>query len=199
MPDGGYPVEWAGRQAIMRLPDNIDRFNAGSIAAELLAVGNRGAAALIVDMAATASCDHAGAEALVRACRRAVAEGTQLRLAAPAPAVRRVLSQSGLDRLVPVYPSRQAAVTAALPAAQAAAAAGPSQVSQDLLDAIAGNLFQAGLSLQAALDAAREAGRQHIMDALQYLDQAIWEIRDHAFVARRREIAPGREPPDGAR
>jgi anti-sigma B factor antagonist len=190
-------VEWAGRQAIMRLPDNIDRFNAGSIAEELLAVSSRGAAALIVDMAATAWCDHAGAEALVRACRRAVADGTQLRLAAPAPAVRRVLSQSGLDRLVPVYPSRQAAITAALPA-QAAAAAGPPQVSQDLLGAIVRNLFRAGLSLQAALDAAREADRQHIMDALQYLDQAIREIRDHVFVTGRREIPPGREPPDGA-
>ena len=49
------------------------------------------------------------------------------------------------------------------------------------------------------MDAAREADRQHVIDALQYLDQAIREIRDHAFVTGRREIPPGREPPDGAR
>jgi anti-sigma B factor antagonist len=191
-------VEWLGRQAVVRLPDNIDLFNAGTVGEELLALIERGAAALIVDMTATASCDDAGAEALVRAYQRAVASGTQLRLVVPAPVVRRVLSLNGLDRLVSVYPSREAAIAAGLPVAQAPAAAGPAQISQDLMDSIVRRLFGAGLSLQAALDSPQEADRQHIMQALRYLDEIIREIRDQVFVAGRGEIPPSPEPPDGA-
>jgi anti-sigma B factor antagonist len=198
VPDGRNPVEWVGRQAIVRLPDNIDLFNAGSLGEDLLALTGRGAAALIVDMTATASCDHAAAEALVRACRPAVASGAQLRLVAPAEVIRRVLRLNGLDRLVSVYPSREAALAARLPAGQAAAAAGLPQASQDLLGGIVGNLFHAGLSLQAALDTAHEADRQHIMDALHYLDQTIRDIRDHVFVTGGRQSPPPAEPPDGA-
>jgi len=62
-----YPLEWTGRQAVVTLPEHIDVSNAGQIREELLSVINRGAIALIVDMTATASCDHAGAEAMVRA------------------------------------------------------------------------------------------------------------------------------------
>jgi len=181
----------------VRLPDNIDLFNAGPLGEELLALAGRGAAALIVDMTATASCDYPGAEALVRAFRRAVASGAQLRLVAPAEVIRRVLRLNGLDRLVSVYPSREAALAAGLPAAQASAAGLP-QASQDLLGGIVRNLFQAGLSLQAALDAAREADRPYIMDALHYLDQTIRNIRDHVFVTGGREGPPPAEPPDGA-
>jgi len=197
VPEGGYLVEWVGRQAIVRLPDNIDRFNASATGEELLALVNRGAAALIVDMTATASCDYAGAGALVRAYRRAVASGAQLRLVAPAEIVRRVLRLNGLDRLVSVHPSRETAIAAGLPAAQASMAS-KAQASQDLLGGIVRNLFHAGLSLQAALDAAHEVDRQYIMDALHYLDQTIRDIRDHVFVTGERESPPPAEPPDGA-
>jgi PAS domain S-box-containing protein len=62
------------------------------------------------------SCDHAGADAVARAYQRAAASGTQLRLVVTAPIVRRVLSINGLDRLIPIYPSLQAAIAAAAPA-----------------------------------------------------------------------------------
>jgi anti-anti-sigma regulatory factor len=65
---------------------------------------NRGAAALIADMTAAISCDHAGADAVVRACQRAVISGTELRLVVTAQLVARVLSISGLGRLVTIYP-----------------------------------------------------------------------------------------------
>ena len=198
MPEGGYPVEWVGRQAVVRFPDNIDLFNAGPIGEELLALVNRRAAALIVDMTATTSCDYAGAEALVHAYRRAVASGTQLRLVAPAQVIRRVLSRNGLDRLVSVFASREAAIDAGLPTAQAPAATGMPQVSHDLLDGIVHNLFRAGLSLQAALDSPHETDRQYIMQALQYLDETIRDIRDHIFITGRWEIPPSSEQPDGA-
>ncbi len=196
MSEDTYPVQWTDGQAVVMLPRDIDAANAGLIREELLVLINRGPAVLIVDMTATASCDYAGAEALVRAYRRAVANGTQLRMVVPAEVVRHVLSADGLDRLVSVYPSREAAIAAGLPLAQACAA-GPSQVSQDLLDGIVRDLFHAGLSLQAALDAAHETGRQYILEALRHVDEAIKDIRDHVFIIGRWEIPPSSGPPDG--
>jgi anti-sigma B factor antagonist len=114
-----YPVGWTGRQAAVILPEHIDVSNAGQIREQLLLVINRGATALIVDMTATASCDHAGAEAIVRAHRRALARGTQVRLVVTTPIVRRVLSINGLDRLIPMYPSLEAAAAARVPATAA--------------------------------------------------------------------------------
>ena len=198
MLEGNYPAESVGRQTIVTLPDSIDLSHAGSVGEELLALINRGAAVLIVDMTATASCDDAGAEALVRAYRRVVASGAQLRLVAPAEVVRRVLSLDGLDRLVSVYPCREAAIAAGLPPAQAATAAGPPRSSRDLPDTIVRNLFHAGQSLQAALDSADEAATEHITDAMRSVDDTIREIRDHVFVTGRSPIPPGHETPDGA-
>jgi anti-anti-sigma factor len=101
-----YSVYWLGRQAVVRFPEHIDVSNASEIREELLSVISRGAAALILDMTATASCDHAGADAVVRAYQRAVASGTQLRL------VRRALSINGIDRLISIYPNVDPATAA---------------------------------------------------------------------------------------
>ena len=110
-----YPVRWMGRQAVVALPEHIDVSNASQIREELLWVINRGAAALIADMIGTLSCDHSGADAVMRAYQRALASGTQLRLVVTAPIVRRVLCINGLDRLIPVYPSLEAATAAGIP------------------------------------------------------------------------------------
>ena len=112
-----YPVQWTGREAIITLPEHIDVSNAGAIREELLSVINRGAKSLIADLTATISCDHAGADALARACQRALISGAELRLVVTAQFVRRVLALSGLDRLVPIYPSLEGATTARAPAA----------------------------------------------------------------------------------
>jgi PAS domain S-box-containing protein len=74
-------------------------------------------------MTATISCDHAGADAVARAHQRAVTSGTELRLVVTAQIVSRVLSLSGLDRLVSTYPSLEAATAARAPAAVLALAA----------------------------------------------------------------------------
>jgi anti-sigma B factor antagonist len=112
-----YPVRWMGRQAVVAIPEHIDVSNASQIREELLWVINRGAAVVIADMTATLSCDHSGADAVMRAYQRALASGTQLRLVVTAPIVRRVLGINGLDRLIPVYPSLEAATAAGTPAA----------------------------------------------------------------------------------
>ena len=116
-----YPLRWMDGQAIVTLPEQIDLSDADQIREQLLSVINRGAAALIADMTATLSCDHAGAEAVGGAYQRALANGTQLRLVVTAHIVRRVLSLNGLDRLIPIYPSLEAAIAAGAPAAEGSA------------------------------------------------------------------------------
>jgi anti-anti-sigma factor len=110
-----YPVQWMGKQAVITLPEHIDVSNAGQIRDEFLALINRGAITLIIDMAATLSCDHAGAGAVARAYQRATASGAQLRLVVTSKIVSRVLSVEGLDRLVSIYPSLEAATAATTP------------------------------------------------------------------------------------
>jgi anti-anti-sigma factor len=108
-------VHWRGQQAVVTLPDHIDVSNASRVGEGLLSVISHGAIVLIVDMTATIECDHAGANALVRACRQSAAVGTQLRLVVTAQAVRRVLALNGLDRVIPVYASLTEATAAETP------------------------------------------------------------------------------------
>ncbi len=113
MRDDLFPVEWAGRQAIVTFPGRVDVSNVGQLRDRLISVINRGAAVLIADMTDTVSCDHQAVEAIARACQRAAIHGTQVRLVVTAPVVRRVLSIEGLDRLVPIYPSLTTATATA--------------------------------------------------------------------------------------
>jgi anti-anti-sigma factor len=122
MPDDSLPLQWRGQQAVVALPERLDASCAGPLRDRLLAVIDGDAAVLIADLTATASCDHAGMDALAWAYQRAAAAGTQLRLVVTAPAVRRVLSLEGLDRLVGVYPSVAAAAAATEESARLASA-----------------------------------------------------------------------------
>jgi anti-sigma B factor antagonist len=90
----------------------MDASNVGQIREELLSVIKGGAMALIADLTATTSCDHADADAVVRAVQRALIWGTEMRLVVTSQHVSRVFSPTGLDRLVPIYPSLEAATAA---------------------------------------------------------------------------------------
>ena len=129
MPDDLFPVTWAGRRAIVSFPGQVDISNVDQLRDRLLSVINRGATVLIADMTSTVSCDHAAVDAIARACQRAAASGTQLRLVVPAPLVRRVLSIEGLDRLVPIYPLLDAAIAAGSAIAVPSGTTSPPQVS----------------------------------------------------------------------
>ena len=100
-----YPVLWIGQVAVVTLPVEIDVTNAEAVREELLAVLNHGAALLIADLGKTNFCDSAGVSALVRAFRRAATSGSAMRLVVSTPAVQRVLSITGVDRLVDMFPS----------------------------------------------------------------------------------------------
>ncbi len=104
------------RQLVVSLPEQVDVSNAGPVREQLLRYAGGGVGVLIADLTAAISCDHAGAAALARVYERAVANGTELRLVISAPAIRRMIAISGLDRLVPVFPTVAAAQAERLPA-----------------------------------------------------------------------------------
>lgn len=114
MPDDQFPVQWMGQRAIVAFPGQVDVSNVDQLRDRLLSVINRGAGVVVADMTGTLSCDHTAMDAIARACQQAAVSGTQFRLVVTAPSIRRVLGIEGLDRLVSIYPSLEAA-TAGLP------------------------------------------------------------------------------------
>ena len=110
MPQERLPVAWLGEAAVITLPEEIDISNSEQVRDELLLLLNRGPAVLIVDMTETTFCDSAGVNALVRAHKRATANGAEIRVVVASRGVQRVLAITGVDRLISVYPS----VTASL-------------------------------------------------------------------------------------
>jgi anti-anti-sigma factor len=101
---------WIGRVAIVTFPAEIDLSNAELMRQDLLSVVAEGATGVIADMTGTTFCDSAGIAALVRVVQQATAHGSGLRLAASTPAVTRVLTLTGVDKLIEVYPGVAAAM-----------------------------------------------------------------------------------------
>ncbi len=100
-----YPVLWIGQVAVVTLPPEIDVTNANLVREELASVLDEGAALLIADLSKTSFCDSAGVSALVRTFRRAATSESSMRLVVSTPAVERVLSITGVDRLLETFPS----------------------------------------------------------------------------------------------
>jgi len=111
MPAPDDKVRWVGQHAVIAMPAEIDVANTDEIRQELLPAVSLGAAVLVIDMSETTFCDSAGVQAIIAAHKQAAATGTQLRLVAPG--VRRILTLVGIDQLVPLYPTLQAALTEA--------------------------------------------------------------------------------------
>jgi len=109
MTDGIGPAERAGRIAVVAFPEHVDAASAASIGDQLRAALGNGAAVVIADLSATAWCDRAGVDALIHAYHVAAVSNAELRLVVRAPAVGRLVSDAGLDRLVAVFRSVEAA------------------------------------------------------------------------------------------
>ena len=93
---------WAGQRAMVVFPEHVNVSTAAQVGEQLLGAFDRGAAVVIADMSATASCNDACVDAVASAVQQAAVRRAELRLVATAPAVRRQLAAQGLDRLVPV-------------------------------------------------------------------------------------------------
>ena len=182
----GRPVLWTGQLAVVTLPREIDSSNSGQIGEQLLFVINRGAAVLVADMTGTVSCDYSGTDALARAHGRAVANGTRLRLVVTAPAVRRMLALNGLDRLAAVYPDLDGALAAEAdrnkaPGERKNGIARERTHADGQLHSAVTNIFTAAVMLQATIDLPHDVTARRITEALSRLDDAVREVRDHAF------------------
>jgi anti-anti-sigma factor len=99
MPDVSSPSGVISAVPVVTAPEEIDITAAYRLRAAL-AAAVRGHATVVVDMTRTHACDTAGLHVLVRAHRRALAQGGELRLAMPSPDVRRLFAITGLDRVI---------------------------------------------------------------------------------------------------
>ena len=106
-----YDVRRVGQHTVIRMPAEIDAANADEARQALLAAVTPGAAILIIDMSGTAFCDSAGLKAILAAHAQAAKIGTELRLVATA--VLRIMTIVGIDQLIPIYPTLEAALAGA--------------------------------------------------------------------------------------
>jgi anti-anti-sigma factor len=96
---------------IATLSGDLDIASAPALREQLLALLRPAASQLILDLSAVRYADASGLAVLVGTARRAGLLGGFLHLAAPAPAVTRVLSLTGLGRQLDIFPTVQAAIT----------------------------------------------------------------------------------------
>lgn len=111
---GDDQLRWEDGRAVVWMPAEIDVTNADEIREVLRAAASRSSSVLIIDMSATTFCDSAGVQAIIDAYNqvdarnRRAATHTQLRLVASA--VRRIITLVGIDQLIPVYSTVEAAL-----------------------------------------------------------------------------------------
>jgi anti-sigma B factor antagonist len=113
--EGWLPVtdlEQVTGPVVLRLPAEIDMINAERVGEELCSAFTRGAAVVIADLTLTVFCDCAGARQFVLAHNHANAHDTQIRFAIPGRNILRVMTLTGFDQLLSIYPSLEAAVSA---------------------------------------------------------------------------------------
>jgi anti-anti-sigma factor len=110
MPEASFPVQVVGGVPVVTAPEEIDITNAAGLRAVLLEATGHGSRTLVVDMAQTQFCDSAGLHVLVRAHKRAQAEGGELLLVICAAAVLRIFAVTGIDHLIPNFPTLEQAL-----------------------------------------------------------------------------------------
>jgi anti-anti-sigma factor len=107
----GFPVATISGLPVVGGPAEIDITNANQARAALLAAAGEGHATIVVDLSETAFCDTAGLQVLVLAHRRALAEGGELRLVVRAATLLRLFSLTGVDQVIPSFPSLDEALS----------------------------------------------------------------------------------------
>ena len=105
-------TSWADRggYVIAALSGELGIASAPALREQLLSL-LRAASHLIIDLSAVEHADASGLAVLVGSRRRARLLGGSLRLAAPAPEVARVLSATGINQHLDIFPTVRAAIT----------------------------------------------------------------------------------------
>jgi len=99
-----------GGYVIAALSGELGIASAPALREQLLSL-LRAASHLIIDLSAVERADASGLAVLVGSRRRARLLGGSLRLAAPSPQVARVLSATGMNQHLDIFPTVQAAIT----------------------------------------------------------------------------------------
>jgi anti-sigma B factor antagonist len=112
VPGTEFSCTMIGGVPVVATPEEIDITRAGVLREVLLEATSRRRWAVVVDMSATLFCDSSGLHALLRAHKRALSEGHELRLVIPADgAVPRLMTLTGIDSIIPCYPSQAEALS----------------------------------------------------------------------------------------
>jgi anti-anti-sigma factor len=102
---------------IVPLPAEIDIANGAAVGQQLCSAFAPGVTIVIADMTSTVFCDSSCISQLVLAHHCAAAHHAQLRLVVPHHQALGVRQVTGIDRLLAVYPSLDAALAAGSPPA----------------------------------------------------------------------------------
>ena len=105
-------LQQSAEPVIVRLPAEIDIDNAEDVGEQLRSAFTRGAAVVIADLTSTVFCDSSGARQFVLSHNYADFHDAQVRFVIPDRNLLRVLTVSGIDQLLSIYPSLDAAVSA---------------------------------------------------------------------------------------
>jgi anti-anti-sigma factor len=106
LPEAGLPATGT----VVRLRDALDVATAPALRERLIGLLRPGMRLLVLDMSRVPSCDSSGLAVLIGAQRRARQLGIVLRLAAPSPAVAKLLRLTGLDRSLTICPDLSSAL-----------------------------------------------------------------------------------------
>jgi anti-sigma B factor antagonist len=111
MPDVSYLIKMISGVPVVTAPAEIDATRADRLRLVLLEAAAHGQTTVVVDMTRTQFCDSAGLSVLVRAHKRALEEGGELRLVIPADGtVFRIFTLTSLYRFIPRFGSLQEAL-----------------------------------------------------------------------------------------
>lgn len=108
-------LEQSAEPVIVRLPAEIDLANAEDVGEQLRSAFTRGAAVVIADLTSTVFCDSSGARQLVLSHNYADFHDAQMRFVIPDRNMLRILTVTGIDQLLSIYPSLDAAASGSIP------------------------------------------------------------------------------------
>lgn len=111
MSDISYPVEMISGVPVVTASAEIDITTADQLRLVLLEAAAHGHTTVVVDMTRAQFCDSAGLSVLIRAHKRALEDGGELRLVMPAGGVVfRIFTLTSLYRFIPRFGSLQEAL-----------------------------------------------------------------------------------------
>jgi anti-anti-sigma factor len=105
MQDGSFFIDLVCGVPVVTAPEEIDITTAPDLRSALLKAAAAGSGTTVADLTGTKFCDSSGLHTLLAAHRRAQAEGGELLLVLSSAPVLRVVALTGIDRIIPSFPS----------------------------------------------------------------------------------------------